>query len=247
VKPLHFSFLILLVVLVTTNGYGNYITSIHDTTNPCDKLSRIQVANYKPKPAKNGKNGDQRIAIMLLRGAKRGGDGKDGKNAPDLLVHISLLHKDSDTLKVIVKTMNSDKQPDNYYVNAVTGELNIIADGGSGGDGGEGENGLPADGKKLATSGGYGGYGGKGGNGGNIRVIFDSSATKYANCLCLSFSNRAGMGGSGGNGGWDAGEFANERSEPGKPGKDGDPGLPVTLENDKGVVIAIRRGKPYEP
>jgi hypothetical protein len=183
-----------------------------------NKANTLQILNYKPKKAKAGKDGSERIAVIkLFNGPKNGKDGKDGIAGPNLRVDISSIKiGDTGILRMIVTQIAENKRPDSFYVNPRYGQIKIIADGGDGGNGGQGESG-----------GGSHGNGGKGGMGGTLEIFFDSSALMYADCTCLVFSNE------GGTGGW-SGENYGKAGEPGKKG------LPIYLKDQNGKIIFVR-------
>jgi len=211
-----------------------------------DKSNGIQVANYSPKKAKDGKNGSARMFVLkLFRSANNGKEGRTGANAPNLTVNVSaVLSGDSTILKLLVNVSGRKNNPDVYYVNPRYGFINVVADGGEGGNGGEGENGLSKDGKKCATSGGNGGNGGAGGNGGIIEVTIDSSAMAFSKCLCLAYTNRGGLGGNGGNGGGASSNYGEDPSagpgSAGNPGMNGNNGPPIYIIGPNKKAIDVR-------
>ena len=203
------------------------------------KVNIYQGAVYSPPKARDGRNGDARFTIVLIRSAKHGKDGRNGKPGPELDVKIStILSGDSSLLKLTVSVRGREKQPDNYFVNPRHGAIVIEANGGDGGDGGRGEDGLPKDGKRSATDGGDGGNGGNGGAGGIINVTIDSSALAFANCKCILYANRGGRGGASGEGG--ASSENTNRGSDGGPGKDGNDGPSVQIIGPNGKIIGIR-------
>jgi hypothetical protein len=238
----------LVVLFITCLGLQQTLAQGQDSLMLFSKAnSTEQAADFTPPKAKKGKDGDERkFVIRLLRGANSGNNGEDAKHAPNLSVWISAIQvADSILLKV---DLQSDIERINhiYYVNPKQGVLIIRADGGRGGTGGEGSTGLPSEGKRSATTGGYGGNGGRGGNAGNISVTVDSTALAYANCTCIYYSNRAGLGGRGGKGGYGGrnnNAYGNYTAGPGNDGNigsDGYDGLPIYIRDRKGKLLATR-------
>jgi len=211
-----------------------------------DKSNGLQVANYTPKQAKDGKDGSARMFVLkLFRSANNGKDGKPGYNAPNVTVNVSaVVSGDSTILKLIVNVSGRKNNPDVFYVNPRYGFINVVADGGSGGNGGVGEDGLSKDGKKSATMGGYGGNGGTGGNGGMIEVMIDSSAMAFSKCTCLAYTNRGGSGGMGGNGGGASPNYGEDSTagpgNAGNPGMNGYNGPPIYIIGANKKAIAVQ-------
>jgi hypothetical protein len=208
-----------------------------------DKLRPVQIVNYKPEKARDGRNGDARIfVIKIFRGANRGKDGKNGSTPAPVRLYVSAFASaDSTMLRIIASLPAKKSRTDTFFVNPRYGEIKFIADGGDGGDGGAGQTGLSKSGKKSATSGGSGGNGGKGGAGGKIEVFMDSSAMAYAGCKCLIFSNDGGYGGVGGAGGsaaadYDLGGYSGKGSD-GASGEMGVKGPPVYIMDAVGKKI----------
>lgn len=161
------------------------------------KINQLQIVSYKPSKAKQGKKGKR---------------GKEGKAGPNLKAVISLLPAgDTNILRVIIHP--EDHRSDTVYVNPRYGQVKLIADGGDGGNGGQGE---------YST-----GTGGKGGPGGKIEVVFESTASAYANCKCLIFSNEGGAGG------WYGDNYSTA-------GEQGSKGPPMYLADESGKVLAIK-------
>ena len=203
------------------------------------KVNMYQGAIYTPPQARDGKNGDARFTIVLIRSAKHGKDGRNGKPGPELNVKISaLLSGDSTILKLTVVDKSNGKIADDYFVNPRYGAIMVEANGGKGGNGGKGEDGLPKDGKRSATDGGNGGNGGQGGAGGIINVTIDSSALAFVNCKCILYANRGGEGGASGSGGM-SNENTNRGSD-GEPGRNGIDGPSVQIIGLNGKIIGIR-------
>ncbi|GAB2811668.1 hypothetical protein [Ferruginibacter profundus] len=201
------------------------------------KTGGVQIVNYKPEAAKNGKDGDHRwVLIRLFRMANSGRDGSEGKAGAAVRINIAAIPAEANNVVLqIIAAANTRAQKDTFYLDPQKGQIKFIADGGNGGSGGAGGTGLSKDGKKSATSGGSGGDGGKGGKGGNIEVYFDSTAFAFINCPCLVYSNEGGRGGYGGSGGSAAADYSTStdpeagRGSHGKDGPTGDKGLPVYI------------------
>jgi hypothetical protein len=202
-------------------SFNSFCQEIKPMTGPLvdlNKINTLQIISYKPKKAKAGKDGSERITVIkLFNGPKNGKDGKDGIAGPNLRVEISSIKiGDTNILRMIVSQIAENKRPDSFYVNPRYGQIKLIADGGDGGNGGQGEPG-----------GGSPGNGGKGGTGGNLEIFFDSSSLVYADCVCLVFSNEGGIGG------WSGENY-------GKAGESGTKGLPIYLREQNGKIIFVR-------
>jgi len=208
------------------------------------KASRLAMRNTFFKAAYNGmdgmdgSDGANRLAIVLFHMAKRGGNGKRGRNAANLQVKLSAMSSGDSVILALSITPQGGDGTDVYYVNPRHGKIAIFAEGGHGGNGGKGEDGEETTIKRpYGGQGGSGGRGGKGAAGATINVMVDSSALSYANCPCIVYFNGGGRGGSGGMGGRGTGN-----NPDGASGADGLPGIsgpPVYIKSPGGKIIGI--------
>lgn len=169
-----------------------------------EKANGSQVIKYKPRHAKNGRDGAFRLSLLkLFRSASNGKDGKNGLPGYRLLVNVSALSIGDSTLLKVAVTPDVEKRRKTkiYYVNPRHGKLVIFSQGGDGGNGGDGQNGYDQDEKHFPSNGGNGGNGGDGGTAGTFWVEYDSSAREYQDCECLQLISESGARGIAGKGG----------------------------------------------
>ena len=157
-----------------------------------------------------GSNGGTSMIFGYGKDGDAGGQGKDGYNGSDLLVHI---WKDeiSQLYFIRVTDINADKMY--FFKNQDSGygiKLDITGGkggkGGNGGDGGDGKDGrIKKEKKKEPGDGGNGGSGGNGGNGGNggsVYVFIHPNAAEIQSRIAIyNFGGEPGIGGNGGKAG----------------------------------------------
>lgn len=162
-------------------------------------MNESQSAIYKAPRGRDDLNGEYRFAFTLFGLPRNGGNGKVGKNGPDLKIYVSPEKKYGLPLFrfCIINVSKKHTTTDTFYLNPLKGQLFISTEGGDGGNGGFGEQ------KNGYT--GFRGNGGNGGNGGAIEIYTDSitqhfiqrsmNSTYFSNIL---LSNPGGIGGDGG-------------------------------------------------
>lgn len=228
---------LLSIVLLLLIAFPSYSQSIKDKS--FTYRNGLQEANYNGKNGRSGANGSLRFAIKLFHMARRGGHGKPGKSAPNLLVRVSAIPSGDSSILIVSITKEGGKKTAQYYVNPKYGKLIISANGGDGGSGGDGEDGdTPGEKRPYGGIGGDGGNGADGGNGGTIKVAFDSAAIRYVDCNCIFYNNFGGQAGEGGEGG----KGTTNLSADGSPGIDGGRGISgprVFIEGPDKKIIQI--------
>lgn len=228
---------ILSIVLLLFIAFNAYSQSAQD--KGFTYRNGLQEANYNGKNGRSGNNGSLRFAIKLFHMARRGGHGKPGKPAPNLLVKVTAIPSGDSAILVVSITKEGGKKTEKYYVNPTHGKLIISANGGNGGSGGNGEDGAtPNEKRPDGNSGGDGGNGADGGNGGTIKVAFDAAAISYVNCHCIFYNNFGGKAGEHGEGGKGAGTNAADGSA-GIDGENGISGPRIFIEGPDKKVIQI--------
>lgn len=152
---------------------------VKDSVALLAKADSVQLANYTPKPGKNGKDVDFLFELLSLGALNR--NGKDGSNGPELTVQVRAVHLFGLQLLQVSIPVPGSSNTDQFYVNPAKGQLKIFADGSDGG-------------KPGISSKGFRGEAGRAGKGGSITVLLDSNAAAFMRCRCLVFSNNEGNG-----------------------------------------------------
>ena len=233
-KPIYFVLLFILL-LPAAHVYAGAEDSLPAKKINFEKANGSQVIKYKPRHAKNGKDGGGRLSLLNLffRSANSGKNGRNGLPGYNLLINVSALTIGDSTLLKVAVTPEVDKRRKTnvYYVNPRHGKLVIFSQGGDGGDGGDGQDGLMQDEKHFPTDGGNGGNGGDGGRAGTFWVEYDSSAREYQDCKCLELISESGARGRAGKGGepgsvtYSSPDVYTNRGSHGQSGYGGGPGL----------------------
>lgn len=232
-KPI---FLVLFFILLfpVVHVYAGTVDSLPAKKINFEKANGSQVIKYKPRHAKNGRDGAYRLSLLkLFRSASNGKDGKNGRPGYRLLVNVSALHFGDSTLLKVAITPDVEKRRKTklYYVNPRHGKLVIFSQGGDGGNGGDGQDGYGQDEKHFPSDGGNGGNGGDGGAAGTFWVEYDSSAREYQDCTCLELISESGARGIAGKGGepgrviYGAPDVYTNRGSHGQSGYNGGGGL----------------------
>lgn len=139
----------------------------------------VQLANYTPKPGKDGKDVVFLFELLSLGTLNR--NGKDGRNGPELTVQVRAMPLFGRQLLQISIPVPDGSHTDQFYVDPAKGQLKIFADGSDGG-------------KAGVNAKGFKGTDGRAGKGGSITVLLDSSAAAFMRCTCLVFTNNEGKG-----------------------------------------------------
>lgn len=128
---------------------------------------------------------------------ENGQSGSHGAHAPNVKVHLKLVHVKNDSLLHV--KINARDYTSEHWISCNEGMIQLInrgGNGGSGGAGGRGGSGRDGTEKCEPGTGGEGGNGGNGGNGGD-----GGSVTIYCSEHTVSYSDRIEVDNKGGNGG----------------------------------------------
>lgn len=101
-------FSIVLLQLILFNCYSQTITDKNFAYR-----NGFQEASYNGKNGPNGNDGANRFAIVLFHIAKRGGNGKPGKQGPALQVRVSAFPSGDSAILLVTVTKDGEKKQTN--------------------------------------------------------------------------------------------------------------------------------------